>query len=164
MLTGTSGLNKTILAIDPGPTESGVVLLREGRVLAASVQPNGWVRMTIEERTPDVVAIEQIRSYGMAVGASVFDTCVEVGRFVECAWRAERGPVIVDLIPRQAVKLELCGSPRAKDANIRQALIDLFGGTGAEKKGGPLAGVKSHAWAALGVAVTCARIHGWMAR
>lgn len=109
----------------------------------------------------DTVAIELVRSYGMPVGAEVFDTCIEIGRFVEVA---EAVGAIVDLIPRQHVKLELCGSPRAKDPNIRAALIDIFGGPGAEKKGGPLAGVKSHAWAALAVAVTCARIQGRMKR
>ncbi len=33
------------------------------------------------------------------------------------------------MLPRRAVKLELCADSRAKDANIRQALLDRFGGS-----------------------------------
>jgi len=48
---------------------------------------------------------------------------------------------------------------RAKDANIRQALIDRYGpgkdkAIGQKKTPGPLYGFKSHEWAALAVAVT----------
>ena len=48
------------------------------------------------------------------------------GRFAEAAHRV---PVV--MLPRRAVKLALCGDSRAKDANIRQALIDRFGGSAA---------------------------------
>ena len=34
---------------------------------------------------PDVVVIEKIESYGMAVGAEVFDTVLWAGRFAEAA-------------------------------------------------------------------------------
>ena len=99
------------------------------------------------------IAIEMIASYGMAVGKEVFETCVWIGRFVQAA-----GVDRVRLVYRKDVKLHLCGSPRAKDANIRQALIDRWGGkaeaVGTVKRPGPLYGVKSHAWAALAVAVT----------
>src|SRR5690606_4735562 len=59
---------------------------------------------------------------------------------------------------RKDVKLHLCGSPRAKDANIRQSLLDRFGpgkekAVGTKQNPGPLYGVKSHMWAALAVAV-----------
>ncbi|MNY62967.1 hypothetical protein D3C86_1998680 [compost metagenome] len=62
------------------------------------------------------------------------------------------------------MKLHLCKTPRAKDANVRQALLDMFPRTGGGKtpqigtkaQPGPLFGVSSHAWAALGVAVTAA--------
>jgi len=43
---------------------------------------------------------------------------------------------------------------KAKDANIRQALIDKLGPVGTKKSPGPLWGVKSHIWSALAVAVT----------
>ena len=64
-------------------------------------------------------------------------------------------------LTRRAVKLHLCGSARAKDTNIRAALIDRFGGTGGRRAAvglkaspGPLYGIRSHEWAALAVAVT----------
>jgi hypothetical protein len=57
---------------------------------------------------------------------------------------------------RKDVKLHLCNSPRAKDANVRQALLDRLGPQGTKKAPGPTYGVKSHEWAALAVAV-----YGW---
>ena len=58
----------------------------------------------------------------MAVGAEVFETVHWSGRFTEALW-----PTPVVQLPRRAVKLHLCGSARAKDPNIRQALLDRFG-------------------------------------
>lgn len=69
------------------------------------------------------VAIEMIASYGMPVGASVFDTCVWIGRFKEhclkLLWE-------VEFVYRKEEKMILCNSMKAKDSNITQALIDLF--------------------------------------
>ena len=42
---------------------------------------------------------------------------------------------------------------RAKDGNVRQALIDLIGEQGTKKNKGPTYGISSHSWAALAVAV-----------
>ena len=141
-----------LLAIDPGTTHSGWVIMRDGQVWNSGVFANDEVLEMIQV-TPVPIAIEMIASYGMAVGKEVFETCVWIGRFVQAA-----GADRVRLVYRKDVKLHLCGSPRAKDANIRQALIDRWGGkaeaVGTVKKPGPLYGVKSHAWAALGVAIT----------
>lgn len=60
-------------------------------------------------------------------------------------------------VKRSEVKRHLCGSLRAKDANVRQAIIDRYGGQaaiGRKATPGPLYGVTSHAWAALAVAIT----------
>lgn len=143
-----------ILAIDPGTTHSGWVLMRDGKVWNSGVMPNGEVLENLREWRAVPVAIEMIASYGMAVGKEVFETCVWIGRMMQVA-----GPERVRLIYRKDVKAHLCdGHPRAKDANIRQALIDKWGGKaeaiGTIKRPGPLYGVKSHAWAALAVAVT----------
>jgi len=88
----------------------------------------------------------------MAVGAEVFQTCVEIGRFREAAGR-HTGEENIQLVFRKDVKIQLCQSMRAKDANIRQSLLDRFGPVGTKKVPGPLFGVKSHIWSALAVAV-----------
>jgi hypothetical protein len=147
-----------ILGIDPGTTESGWVLFEGGRVVDSGVMTNPLMLEAIKRDDSSTLAIEMIASYGMAVGREVFDTCVWIGRFVQ-AWHS---PESVRLVYRKDVKLHLCGNPRAKDPNVRQALIDLFPATGGGKcpqigvksKPGPLFGVSTHAWPALGVAIT----------
>lgn len=144
-----------VLAIDPGTTESGYVVLHGTRVVEAGVMPNAGLLGALSTRRFDaeLLAVEMIASYGMPVGAETFETCVWIGRLVD-RWEVRYVAEAWTLIPRMAVKMHVCHTSKAKDANIRQALIDRFGGPGAERKGGALAGVKSHAWAALGVAVT----------
>lgn len=118
-----------ILAIDPGPVQSAWCLYGAGG-LRAGVLLNGELRASLLDGGfgGDRLAVEMIQSYGMSVGAEVFDTCVWIGRFVE-AW----GGRDYELVPRLRVKSHLCRDSRAKDANIRQALIDRFGGPAALK-------------------------------
>lgn len=148
-----------IFAIDPGTKQSGWVLLSSGRVADAGVSDNhDLLRWVQHGQGADMLAIEMVASYGMAVGRDVFETVRWIGRFQQ-AWR---DPEAVKLVYRMEVKQRLCKSSQAKDANIRAALLDLFPATGGGKtpqigtKGqpGPLYGISSHAWAALGVAVT----------
>jgi hypothetical protein len=146
-----------LLAIDPGTTQSGFAVYGQGRVFCSGVKANEEMLSVVRDHAPacpgveiDRLAIEMIASYGMAVGREVFETCVWIGRFVE-AWKGRH-----QLVYRQQVKLHLCGTPRAKDPNIRQALLDRLGPQGTKKAPGPTYGVKSHAWAALAVAVTAA--------
>lgn len=146
----------TILAIDPGTKESGWVIYRDGKVSDSGVDTNEDLLQVVSHihRTGvPRLAIEMVASYGMAVGKEVFETVRWIGRMQQAWFEPEE----VKLIYRKDVKLHLCGSPKAKDTNIRQALIDKFGGPeaiGNKKNPGPLHGVKSHAWAALAVAVT----------
>lgn len=111
-----------ILAIDPGPKESAWVVL-DGTTVTAGMALNDALVIRLRDYwKADVLAVEMIASYGMAVGEEVFTTCVWIGRFVE-AWA---GPF--KLVPRLEVKMCLCHDSRAKDANIRTALLDRFGG------------------------------------
>lgn len=71
-----------------------------------------------------------IASYGMAVGKDVFETCIWIGRFTELA-RLQN--IEVEYIYRKDEKINLCNSMKAKDSNIRQALIDRFGEVGTKK-------------------------------
>lgn len=146
-----------IVAVDPGPAESAVVALRDAYPIEAGIYANDVARSRLQGLWTDyegaTLAVEMIASYGMAVGKDVFQTCVEIGRFLEC-WNGPHA-----LVYRKDVKLHLCQSPRAKDPNIRQALIDRYGpgkdaAIGKKANPGPLYGFRSHLWAALAVAVT----------
>lgn len=149
----------TILAIDPGPEQSGWVRFDcdVWRVIESGVEQNTALLQVItlarQHAHASMLAIEWITSYGMAVGASVFETCRWVGLF-QSRW----GDIdAVQLVPRREVKLHLCNSARAKDANVRRALLDQVGEQGTKRAPGPTYGVHSHAWAALAVAVTAAQ-------
>lgn len=142
-----------ILSIDPGPTESAWVLYdaTEKRLVEFAKEDNQVVASNINRLRTDCdhLAIEMIASYGMPVGAEVFETCVWIGRFVE-RW----GGYGWTPIKRHAVKTHLCHDSRAKDGNIRQALIDRFGPPGTKKAPGVTYGISGDCWAALAVAVT----------
>ena len=139
-----------ILALDPGTTHTAFVQFDQQKIVDHGHLPNAEIRQILIGREYDRVACEMIASYGMAVGASTFETCVWIGRFIEVA------RVDVELIFRKDIKLFLCGTMRAKDANIRQALIDRIGPQGTKAQPGPTYGIKSHSWAALAVAVFAA--------
>jgi hypothetical protein len=114
----------------------------------------GLTASGLASNEPDVVVVEQIESYGMAVGREVFETVHWSGRFTEAAH-----PLEVVQLPRREVKLALCHDSRAKDANIRAALIDRFGGPsaiGRKASPGPLYGISRDVWSALAIAVTYA--------
>lgn len=143
----------SILAVDPGTLESGWVILSGRRVLYSGVSSNLDTLARVAA-WPHALAVEMIASYGMPVGREVFETCVWIGRFVQ----AYRNSALAQMVYRKDVKMHLCGTPRAKDPHIRQALIDMIGPQGVKKAPGPTYGVKSHAWAALGVAVTAMKL------
>ena len=140
-----------VLAIDPGPEQSGWCTFDGARLHACGIAKNAELlaAVRVNLHSADDLAVEMIASYGMAVGREVFETVLWIGRFQQ-AWRDPEG---VRLVYRHEVKIHLCGSLRAKDANIRQALIDRFGAVGTKRKRGPMYGVRSHTWSALAVAV-----------
>jgi hypothetical protein len=145
-----------ILAIDPGPVSSCVLALHDGRVEDWQDLTNYVLIDSLREGmgvSSDLIAIEMIACYGMPVGAEVFETCCMIGRIEECA---ERNLVPTRRVFRKDIKLHLCGTPRAKDGNVRQALIDRLGSPGTKKAPGPTYGVSGHAWAALAAAVYAA--------
>ena len=142
---------RCVLAIDPGTTESAFVKMRGDQILAHGKVTNEEMRRQIlagDHDDAEHLAIEMIASYGMPVGEEVFETCTWIGRFEE-VWGEHRSRVL-----RRDVKLHVCGSPRAKDANIRQALLDRFGPPGTKKQPGATYGMKADVWQALAVAVT----------
>lgn len=159
-----------ITAIDPGTTESAYVNLKEGRIDKFGRVPNGellkslstWAKYGTNGPRPATaphLVIEMVASYGMPVGAEVFETCVWIGRFVQ-AWADWMCPH--EFVYRRDVRNHLCNRRRdATDATVRQALIDRYGpgksvAIGVKAKPGPLYGIKADVWQALAVAVTYA--------
>lgn len=146
-----------IIAIDPGTSDSAICLLDSQHTPRAYLLDNtammGYLNQLAMEGYP--LYIEMVASYGMAVGRSVFETCVWIGRFAQ-VWHAYKLPV--RYIYRKDIKMALCGQTRAKDANIRQAIMDLYGSEkgiaiGNKAQPGPLYGFKKDMWAALAVAI-----------
>lgn len=156
-----------LIAIDPGDVVSALVQYdtETGLVPRFMLDRNELVRDHVISQSwmCHGFVVEMVASYGMSVGQTIFDTCLWAGRFVE-AWEGDgvRHPdAHGQLIYRRDVKLHLCGSSRAKDTNIRQAILDRYGGDrraacGTKKAPGPLYGFKKDLWAALAVAITAA--------
>lgn len=157
-----------ILAIDPGNTKTGWCIYDTSnhKIVDKGITDNYglklWIKSAIENRLFDCVALEMIASYGQAVGRDIFETCLYIGQLMQIMDDAFKD---CTLVYRRDVKIAICNNGRAKDKNIRQALIDQFspigGGTtpqlGTKKQPGPLYGVTSHIWAALGVGITHAK-------
>ena len=149
-----------ILAIDPGDVESGYCLMEGYKPIHFEKAKNedilDWIGAHGEQL--DVVAIEMVASYGMAVGKNIFDTCVWVGRFWQKA--LESGSPRVYQIYRMEEKMMICHDSRAKDTNIRQALIDRFAefdktnGKGTKDHPDWFYGFKKDVWMAYAVGVT----------
>ena len=149
-----------ILAIDPGDVESGFCLMDGYKPIHFEKANNEDLMEWMSLHCPnlDAVVIEMVASYGMAVGKNVFDTCVWIGRFWQKAF--ESGCWRIEQIYRMEEKKTLCHDSRAKDANIRQALIDRFAdhdkknGKGTKTDPDWFYGFKADVWAAYAVGVT----------
>jgi hypothetical protein len=142
-----------LLAIDPGPTESAYVIMRDGMPIESGKRENHELNVkVVRERWHQFrhMAIEMVASYGAPVGEEVFETCLWIGRFVQTFGEEHTK------LRRHEIKSHLCPGIRGvNDSVIRQRLIDLYGGKsmaiGMKKHQGPLYGIKGDCWQALAV-------------
>lgn len=145
-----------VLAIDPGNEKSAWCMVNTETLkpMAFGKEENQVVLTAVQHLSYDSIVIERVASYGMAVGRDVFETCEWVGRFTQAA------RVLPDYIYRREEKLHICGDSRAKDANIRRALIDRFAkhdlknGKGTKKNQDWFYGFSADVWQAYAVGVT----------
>lgn len=164
-----------ILALDPGNTYTGWALID-----ATTCEPidhgktdNDTLLAKIylgEHTDPSLIAdhyaIEMIASYGMSVGAEVFETCVWIGRFTEAIATHPRH-LRPELVKRIPVKVHHCHTAQANDANVRRAVADRFAygqpnfGKGTKKDPGWFYGFNNDVWSAYELAVYVAdRVEG----
>lgn len=151
-----------LLALDPGNIESGWVVI--DRATARPMQFGKTENRTLLEMFRDgddtlvsTVAIEMIKSYGMPVGEEIFETCVWIGKFEETF---ERNYGLTPVrVGRKEAALHHCHSPKAGDANVKQALIDRFApgvrnhGKGLKAEPGWFYGFFLDVWAAYSVGI-----------
>ena len=145
-----------VLALDPGDTQTGYCFIDVDtlRPLRFGKEDNQSVLLLVQLEAYDLLVSERVASYGMAVGRSVFETCEWVGRYTQ----ASHAPVVY--IYRQEEKIHICHDSRAKDSNIRRALIDRFAqqdlknGRGTKKKPDWFYGFKKDVWAAYAAGIT----------
>jgi hypothetical protein len=117
-----------VLAIDPGNVESAYVYIDTdtlkpvdfGKIPNEDLLERCFQRRGNWEepwRLKYRLAIEMVASYGMAVGATVFDTCVWIGRYIQAAqdgdWRG-LGFEGYDRVYRKDVKMHICGQTKAE--------------------------------------------------
>lgn len=151
-----------ILAIDPGNVLSGWCLIDDETLkpLSFNKSENHLLLDLLNRDEPlwpiDAIVIERVASYGMAVGKEVFQTCEWIGRFAQ---KAEDLGIPVDYLYRRQEKLHICGDSKAKDSNIRQALIDRFAehdlknGKGTKDNPDWFYGFRADIWTAYAVAL-----------
>lgn len=148
-----------IFAIDPGNVYSAYCVMdSEYHFYEFAKEENQTVMKRMLELLPEVdgVVIEKISNMGMPAGETLFVTAEWIGRYSQ---EAEK-KVPVSYIYRRDEKLYICGSPRAKDANIRAALIERFAvkdkanGRGTKKDPDVFYGVKADMWSAICIGTT----------
>lgn len=146
-----------ILGIDPGPSKSAYLIwnYHNNYIISMGIKDNRELLSILRDRDfnlsePLIPVVEMIASYGMPVGKEIFETVLLIGRIIEIY---DCQNLQSNLVYRKDIKLHLCGSVRAKDGNIRQALIDRFGAPGTKKNLGLLYGVSKDIWSALACAI-----------
>lgn len=155
-----------VFAIDPGNEQSAWCIMNDQYELVEfGKDSNNLVMKKLKDKLDiyikfvpyiDYVVLERVASYGMPVGREVFETCEWIGRYAQEAEKI----TFVDYIYRRDEKLYLCFDSKAKDSNIRAALIERFAkhdfknGRGTKTNPDYFYGVKADIWAAIAVAVT----------
>lgn len=155
-----------ILAIDPGNTESGYCIVDSEtyKPLEFGKANNEVLRVICQKEYYNLAVIEMVASYGSAAGASLFETCVAIGRFEECIASRRK---IFETVKRKQYITDLTSNPKANDAIITQYLIDRFApntpnrGKGVKAAPGFFYGFSKDIWQAYAIAVwKCDQLNG----
>lgn len=145
-----------ILSIDPGNVESAYCIIEKKTykpIEFGKIENNDLLRQISLFKNVECIVVEKVASYGMAVGQTVFDTCEWYGRFIQ-KYCDTHTNFSINYVYRRDVKVNLCNSVKAKDSNIRQALIDRFGQVGTKNNPGWFYNFKADIWSAYAVGIT----------
>jgi hypothetical protein len=116
-----------VLSIDAGNIQSAYIIFCniEKRVVQKNILPNNEFLNEILHSCFDEVAIEKIISMGMPVGDTTFQTVFQNGRIYQAIY--DKFGIVANLYSRLDIKVHLCYTTRAKDPNVRMALVNRFG-------------------------------------
>jgi len=142
-----------ILSIDVGTTETGYCLIEKEtyKPIKFGKINNEELLDIVKKEEYDELVYEEFQSYGMPIGISTITSITWNGRYIQSALDRNKK---VNFIYRKEEKMNLCNSMKAKDSNIRQALIDRFGEVGTKKNQGWFYGFRKDIWAAYAVGIT----------
>ena len=143
-----------IFSVDPGCELSAYSILDNSlKPIQFGKIPNEELLQIIKDYyflVEDDFVIEMVACYNMPVGQTIFETLFWIGRYWEaCTCKSKN-----KIYRKKDVCINLCNSMKAKDSNIRGALIDRFGVTGTIKNKGWFFGVSKDIWSAIAVGVT----------
>jgi len=151
-----------VIGVDPGNVHSAISVYDGERIvycekIANKVDDEDHFFRILRERHdamsadyPVKVFIETIQSYGMPVGQEVFETCFYIGRL---QLLLEQNGIPYEMVKRSDIKLHHCGTTRAKDTNIKAALVERFGDKGTKSSPGFFYGVTGDGWSACAIAL-----------
>lgn len=142
-----------ILAVDGGSSLSGYVLFRNGDPPTRMGKvPNLELVQILQEEKFDILAIEVPKPRGGKMWWQLIEMAVWVGRFIQASGKPFHP------VDRRDVKIHVGKSGKAKDGDIRAAIIERFGGKdkaiGTKKNPGPLFNMKADMWQAYAVGLT----------
>lgn len=165
----TQSATRYYIGIDAGDKISAYAVYDtdEQRVLRFGIVTNDdlidWITTEFGldlENTPARVGIEMVHSYGMSVGQTVFDTCVQIGRLYESV---SDFPDLYEgamLIKRGHIKYHHTGHTSSKDKDVRDALIFKYGDKGTKANPDFFYGFSADMWQAFAVCAYMAEKDG----
>lgn len=154
----------SILAVDPGTTESAYVIVDEFTLKPRMRGKISNEQLLLMVQSVDLFhdweinhfVVEMVAGMGQAVGQETFDTAFWVGRF----WQAMPFKIPKTKIFRRDEKTALMGTQQCKDKDLINVLVERYApgqtnyGKGTDSHPGWFYGFKADIWQAYATAVT----------
>lgn len=148
-----------LLSLDVGTTESAfcIIDIDTYKPLKFGKISNEELLKIVKEEQYDEMVYEEFQSYGMPIGQTTITSITWNGRYIQSTLDRNK-PVF--RVYRKDEKINLCRTMKAKDSNIRQALIDRFAtfdfknGKGVKGNKDFFYGFSKDVWAAFAVGIT----------
>ena len=143
-----------VVAFDVGTTETAFAIMNDQYdLLDFGKVPNDYLLELKTIFSYDVFVYEEFASYGMPIGKTTMESIKWNGRFIQRALDSNNKIQVIPML-RKDVKMNLCGTMKAKDSNIRQALIDRLGVVGTKNNKGYFYGVSKDVWSSCALCIT----------